>query len=104
MSVWSPLSDVRLFEGGLACRWCLSARGMRGRVELIATSPRAARIVPGLIAKLTSSSPARLHPRPGRCLTVALDFEAKVRRSLIVARQYALDEHDKMLATVGRDK
>ena len=57
---------IRLYEGGLACRWCLSARGMRGRVELIATSQRAARVVPGLIARLTSSSPARLHPRNGR--------------------------------------
>jgi hypothetical protein len=77
---------------------------MRGRVELIATPARAARIVPGLIAKLTSSSPARLHPRPGRVLDRRANLEAKLRRSRIVARQYALDEHDKMLAKPLEDK
>ena len=28
---------LRLFEGGLACRRCLGARGLRPRVQLIAT-------------------------------------------------------------------
>lgn len=97
---------LRLFEGGLACRWCLAARGLRGRVELIATPARAARIVPKLLARLTSSSPARLHPRPGRMLDRRSRLEAKVRRSLIVARQFGLDEHAEMLARLerGRDK
>jgi hypothetical protein len=95
---------LRLFEGGLACRWCLSARGMRGRVELIATSQRAARIVPRLIARLTSSSPARLHPRNGQQLDRRARLEAKVRRSLIVSRQHALDEHDEVLARLERGR
>jgi hypothetical protein len=98
---------LRLYEGReLACRWCLSARGMRGRVELTATSQRAARIVPKLLARLTSSSPAQLHPRPGRMLNRRSRLEAKVRRSLIVARQFALDEHAEMLARLerGRDE
>jgi hypothetical protein len=94
---------LRLYEGReLACRWCLAARGMRGRVELIATSQRAARIVPKLLARLTSDEPARLRPRPGRVLDRRSRLEAKVRRSLIVARKHALDEHDEMLARLGR--
>ena len=81
---------LRLYEGReLACRWCLRARGLRPRAELIATSQRAAHVVPKLLARLTSSSPARLHPRPGRVLDRRSRLEAKVRRSLIVAREYA---------------
>jgi hypothetical protein len=98
---------LRLYEGReLACRWCLGARGLRPRAELIATSHRAAHVVPKLLARLTSSSPARLHPRPGRVLDRRSRLEAKVRRSLIVAREYALEEHGEMLARLerGRDK
>ena len=42
---------LRLFEGGLACRQCLGDRGLRPRVQLIATHKRgayiASRISPG---------------------------------------------------------
>ena len=93
---------LRLFEGGLACRWCLGARGLRPRVQLIATPQRAAHVAPKLIARLTSASPARLHPRPGRVFDRRSRFEAKVRRSVIVARQHALDEHDELLARLER--
>jgi hypothetical protein len=93
---------LRLFEGGLACRWCLGARGLRPRVQLIATPARAAHVVPRLIERLTSSSPARLHPRPGRVLDRRGPLEAKVRRSLIVARQHELDEHQKRLERLMR--
>jgi hypothetical protein len=95
---------LRLHEGGLACRWCLAARGLRPRVELIATPQRAAHVVPKLIARLTSSSPARLHPRLGRVLDRRGPLEAKVRRSLVVARQHALDEHAERLARLMRDR
>ena len=37
---------IRLFEGGLACRQCLGDRGLRPRVQLIATHKRAAYIAP----------------------------------------------------------
>ena len=95
---------LRLFEGGLACRWCLGARGLRPRVQLIATSQRAAHVAPRLIARLTSSSPAQLRPRPGRVLDRRPRLEAAVRRSLIVSRQAALDEHDEMLARLERGR
>jgi hypothetical protein len=95
---------LRLHEGRLACRGCLRARGLRWRVELIATPARAAHVVPRLIERLTSSSPARLHPRKGRKLDRRGPLEAKVRRSLIVARQHELDEHEKVLERLMRDR
>ena len=88
---------IRLFEGGLACRQCLGDRGLRPRVQLIATHKRAAYIAPRLIARLNSPSPARLNPRPGRLLDRRLRLEAKLRRTLIVARRHDLEEHHRML-------
>jgi hypothetical protein len=88
---------LRLYEGGLACCRCLKARGLHARVELVRTERRAAWLTPKRLARLTSASPARLLPRPGRTLDRRPNLEAKLRRSLIVARQYALDEHAKTL-------
>jgi hypothetical protein len=79
---------LRLFEGGLACRQCLGARGLRPRVQLIATHKRAAYLAAKRLERLTSSSPARLHPRPGRMLDKRVNIENALRRSLIVARQH----------------
>jgi hypothetical protein len=39
-------------------------------------------------ARLTSTAPARLHPRPGRMLDKRTNIENALRRSLIVARQH----------------
>jgi hypothetical protein len=46
---------------------------------------------------LKGDKPARVNPRPGRNLDRRANLESALRRSLIVARQYAIDEHDKML-------
>jgi hypothetical protein len=89
---------IRLFEGGLACRQCLGDRGLRPRVQLIATHKRAAYHAPRILACLNSNAPARLFPRPGRMLDRRTNLEAKLRRSLIVARQFAIDEHEKILS------
>jgi hypothetical protein len=88
---------LRLFEGGLACSQCLEARGLRSRVELVRTEKRAAYHAPRILARLNSTVPARINPRPGRMLDRRVNLEAKLRRSLIVARQHAIDEHNKML-------
>jgi hypothetical protein len=88
---------LRLFEGGLACSRCLGARGLRPRVQLIRTERRAAYHAPRIFSRLNSTTPARIHPRPGRMLDRRANLEAKLRRSVIVARQFAIDEHDKML-------
>jgi hypothetical protein len=44
---------LRLFEGGLACRQCLGARGLRPRVQLIATHARAAYLATKRLERLT---------------------------------------------------
>jgi hypothetical protein len=89
---------LRLFEGGLACRHCLRARGLLPRVQLIPTEQRAAYHAPRILARLNSDKPARLRPRKGRRLDRRPLLEAKLRRSLIVAKQFALDEHGKVLS------
>ena len=88
---------LRLFEGCLSCSQCLEARGFRARVELIRTEKRAAYHVPRILSRLNSATPARLHPRNGQMLDRRVNLEARLRRSLIVARKFAIDEHDKML-------
>jgi hypothetical protein len=95
---------LRLFEGELACRGCLKARGFRARVELIPTPARAAHTGPRRIARLASAAPARLYPRPGRRLDRRTHIEAALRRSQIVARQHALDEHAHQLAGLIRSR
>jgi hypothetical protein len=94
---------LRLFEGDLACRGCLKARGFRARIELIPTPARAAHTGPRRIARL-AGPPARLHPRPGRLLDRPTHIEAALRRSQIVARQHALDEHANQLAGLMRSR
>ena len=86
---------LRLFEGKPTCAHCIRATGMRYRVELVRSSQRAALTAPKRIARLVNPNPVGLKGRatlPRRGL-----LEARLRRSLIVARQYALDEHEKML-------
>ena len=94
---------LRLCDNALACRGCLKARGLRHRVELIATPARAGYTGPRRLARL-NGPPARLHPRNGRTLDRSSHLEASLRRSLIIARQHAVDEHDERLAKLMRDK
>ena len=96
----SPCRVLRLYEGALACRGCLKARGFRHRVELIATHERVA----------SPDRPPDLPPRR-RALTPGLAgrsdwrprLEPKLRRSGIVARQHALDEHYERLEQGARN-
>ena len=53
---------LRLYNGALACKHCLEARGFRYRVEDMSRSERAAHVAERLKARLASSSPARLKP------------------------------------------
>jgi hypothetical protein len=80
---------LRLYGGALACRSCLKARGLRFRVELFShASKRTAWTAPRRLARLTSVSPARIHPRRGRVLDKRVCIENALRRSLIVERQH----------------
>jgi hypothetical protein len=88
---------LRLLDGHLRCRRCCNARGLRYRVELIRTENRAAYHAPRILARLNSTTPARIHPRPGRMLDRRVNLEAKLRRSLIVARRFGVEEFEKRL-------
>jgi hypothetical protein len=49
-------------HGGLACKHCLKARGLRYRVEDLSKLERAAHVASRLKPRLLSPSPARLRP------------------------------------------
>ena len=54
---------LRLYEGGLGCKHCLEARGLRYRVEdMRGGGERAAYVAARLKARLTSDAHARLKP------------------------------------------
>jgi hypothetical protein len=86
---WCPCGRrvriLRLLDGRLVCRRCC---GLRPRVQLIATPKRAAYLAAKHLERLMSTTPARLHPRPGRMLDKRINIENALRRSLIVARQH----------------
>jgi hypothetical protein len=73
-----------LHDGQLYCRNCLMRRGFRYRCEggSADKGPRLAR----LRARLSSPSPARLHPRPGRTLDRRGRLEAALGRAEFVER------------------
>jgi hypothetical protein len=77
------------------CWRCCKARGLRARVELIRTENRAAYHLPRILARLTSTTPARLHPRPGRMLDRRANLELRLKRSLIVERRAKIEQFEK---------
>jgi len=89
---------LRLFEGRPTCAHCIRATGMRYRTEMFShASKRVAQTAPKRIERLTSTKPMR----PGRMLDGRLKSEFALRRSLIVARQFAIGEHDKQLTKMS---
>jgi hypothetical protein len=67
------------------------------RSQSVRTETRHMVTAPPRIALLSGDKPSRVNPRPGRMLDRRVNLEAKLRHSLIVARQHAIDEHGKML-------
>ena len=53
---------IRLHDGGLACKGCLEAKGLRYKVEDLSRPERAAHVASRLKSRLLSPSPARLKP------------------------------------------
>ena len=88
---------LRLLDGQPACGKCIRASGLIYRSQSVRTEARHLVTAPPRIALLSGDKPARVNPRPGRRLDRRANLEAKLRRSLIVARQFAIDEHNKML-------
>jgi hypothetical protein len=88
---------LRLLDGQPACGKCIRASGLIYRSQSVRTERRHLLTSPPRIALLNGDKPARINPRPGRKLDRRANLEAKLRRSVIVARQHAIDEHDNML-------
>jgi hypothetical protein len=88
---------LRLLEDQLACSRCVKASGLIYRSQSIPTQKRHMITAPPRISRLASDKPLRVHARPGRTFDGRVSLEFSLRRSLIVARQYALGEHDKWL-------
>jgi hypothetical protein len=89
---------LRLFEDRLVCGGCCRAAGLHYRIEMFShASKRAAYTAPKRIARLNSAVPQGIKRGRDRLFDRRANLEAKLRRSLIVARQFAIDEHNKML-------
>jgi hypothetical protein len=79
---------VRLYEGVLACKGRLEAKGLRYRVEDLSKPERAIYVAPRLKARLASEVPARVHPRPGRKLDRRFRLTMALRRVEYLAARY----------------
>jgi hypothetical protein len=86
---------LRLCAGGLGCKGCLEARGLRYRVEDLTKPERAAHVASRLKARLAGAAPARLNPRPGRMLDRRANLELRLKRSLIFARRAKIAQFEK---------
>ena len=64
-------------------------------MELVRTERRAALLTPNRLKRLESDAPARLYPRTGRMLDRRANLELRLKRSLIVERQAAVDQFEK---------
>jgi hypothetical protein len=88
---------LRLLNGQPACGKCIKASGLIYRSQSVRTETRHLVTAPPRIALLNGDKPARVNPRPGRKLDRRTNIEAKLRRSLIVAREAKVSEFEKML-------
>jgi len=88
---------LRLLDDKPTCGKCVRASGLRYRVESTAAMGRHLLTVPERIARLHGDKPARVNPRPGRRLDRRANLEARLHRSLIVARKAKIAEFEKKL-------
>jgi hypothetical protein len=88
---------LRLLDDMPCCGKCVRASGLIYRSQSVRTEMRHLVTAPPRLALLKGDKPARVYPRPGRKLDRRANLEARLRRSLIVARQFPIDEHEKML-------
>jgi hypothetical protein len=78
-------------HGGLACKHCLEAKGLRYRVEDLTKPERAAHVASRLKARF--AAPARLNPRPGRRLDRRGRLAAALwRAEYVAARHLTVDD------------
>ena len=88
---------LRLLDDQPACGKCIWASGLIYRSQSVRTETRHLVTAPPRLALLNGDKPARVNPRPGRKLDRRTNIEAKLRRSLIVAREAKVSEFEKML-------
>lgn len=88
---------LRLFEDRPTCARCIRTTGMHYRIEMFPhASDRVVFTAAKRIARLTNTELTGIRRR--RRYLHRPNVEEKLRRSLIVARQHALDEHAEKLA------
>jgi hypothetical protein len=88
---------LRLLEDQPACSRCVKASGLIYRSQATPTQKRHLVTAPPRISRLARDKPLRVHARPGRTFDGRVGLEFALRCSLVVARQYALGEHEKWL-------
>jgi len=90
-----PSHRIRLFDGRPTCAKCVQASGLIYRSQSIRTEKRHAVTAPRRLAMLNRDTPMRAH---SSCkLERRSSMEARLRRSLIVARRYSLSQYEKSL-------
>ena len=87
---------LRLLDDAPACGACVRASGLIFRSQSVRTEKRHLVAAPPRLARLNCNGPLRAHARPRRTFDRHANLEIVLRRSLIVARQFAIDEDDKM--------
>jgi hypothetical protein len=85
---------LRLLDNRPACGKCVRASGLIYRSQATRTEKRYAVTAPPRIARLNGGGPFRVH-RPGRKVERRAVVELKLRRSILVARRFGVDEFEK---------
>jgi hypothetical protein len=85
---------LRLLGDRPACGACVRASGLIYRSQATRTEKRYAVTAPPRIARLNRGGPLRVH-RPGRKVERRAVLELKLRRSILVARRFGVEEFEK---------
>ena len=85
---------LRLLGDKPACGACVRASGPIYRSQSVRTEKRYAVTAPPRIARLNGGGPCRVH-RPGRKVERRANVELKLRRSILIARRFGVEEFEK---------
>ena len=85
---------LRLLGDKPACGACVRASGLIYRSQATRTEKRYAVTAPPRIARLNGGGPSRVH-RPGRKVERRAVVELKLRRSILIARRFGVEEFEK---------
>jgi hypothetical protein len=91
---------LRLLDDRPACGKCVRASGLIYRSQSVRTEKRHVVTAPPRVAMLNSDKPLRVHARPGRMLYGRMKLEARLKRSLIVARKAKIAQFEKDLGEI----